>query len=260
MSILDPLEITDTHVVVRVPHLSAFGLVWDIVKRLWTKPVYSQVLLFLGPPNPETQRQKLKLFLLPSNIHLEEVSKRQQHCENIEAPSKCQLIKDESYTVHCPQAIKIQPKTAQFYLDFGPNYHPTFEIRLPTNTQEVNLTVQDQRKTEVWEYEVDLTDPAVREENPARPQSGSPRSRLTSVRSQFVGSVSEPVLNQLLDQLLQRGIINQEEMDSARARTRADRAREVIDMVRNKGTQASSALIEDFRMLDPHLSRNLKLS
>ncbi|XP_038588866.1 protein NLRC3-like [Micropterus salmoides] len=199
MSILDPLEITDTHVVVRVPNLSAFGLVWDTIKRLWTKPVYSQVLLFLGPPNTETQRQKLKLFLLPSNIHLEEVSKRQQHCENIEAPSKCQLIKDESYTVHCPQAIKIQPKTAQFYLDFGPNYHPTFEIRLPTNTQEVNLTVQDQRETEVWEYEVDLTDPAVREENPPRPQSGSPRSRLTSVRSQFVGSVSEPVLNQLLD-------------------------------------------------------------
>ncbi|XP_045900640.1 uncharacterized protein LOC123968145 [Micropterus dolomieu] len=262
MSIFDPMEITETHVVVKVPHLSAFGLVWDIVKRLWTTPVCSQVLLFLGPPNPETQRQQLKLFLLPSNIHLDEVNKRQQqrHAENIEVPSTCILIADESYTVDCPQAIKIQPKNAPFKVQYGPNYHPTFEIRLPTNTEEVTIKVQDQRKSEVWEHAVDLKDPAVREENPARPQSGSPQSRLASVRSQFVDSVSEPVLNQLLDRLLQRGIINQEEMDSARTRTRADRAREVIKMVRNKGTEASSALIEDFRKLDPHCSQTLNLS
>ncbi|XP_038567072.1 uncharacterized protein LOC119897442 [Micropterus salmoides] len=259
MSILEPLEITDTHVVVKVPHLSLFGLVWDI-GRLWTTPVCGQVLLFLGPPNPRTQRQKLNVFLLPSNIHLDEVRKQQGNCENIEAPSKCKFIKDESYTVQCPEAIKVQPKRADFILDFGPNYHPTFEIRLPTNTEEVTIMVQDQRKTEIWEHEVDLTDLTLHELNVLRPQSGSPRSRLTSVRPQFVEAVSEPVLNQLLDQLLHQGIINQEEMDSARTRPRADRARAVIDMVRNKGTQASSALIEDFSMLDPHLSRTLNLS
>ena len=73
MSVLEPLEITDTHVVVKVPHLSLLGLVWDIIKRLWTKPVLGQVLLFLGQPNPKTQRQKLNVFLLPSNIDLNEV-------------------------------------------------------------------------------------------------------------------------------------------------------------------------------------------
>ncbi len=73
MSILEPLEITDTHVVVKVPHLSVFGLVWDIVKRLWMTPVSGQVLLFLGPPNPITERRKLIVLLLPSNIPLDEV-------------------------------------------------------------------------------------------------------------------------------------------------------------------------------------------
>ncbi|XP_031179252.2 caspase recruitment domain-containing protein 8-like [Sander lucioperca] len=73
MSILEPLEITDTHVVVNVPHLSTLGLIWDVVTRLWTKPVSSQVLLFLGQPNPTTQRQNLNVLLLPGNIPLNEV-------------------------------------------------------------------------------------------------------------------------------------------------------------------------------------------
>lgn len=104
-------------------------------------------------------------------------------------------------------------------------------------------------------------DPALREENVPGPQSGSPQSRLLSVRPQFIEAVSDTVLNQLLDQLLQRGIINHGEMDSARTtRTRADKARAVIDMVRNKGTQASSSLIEDLSRLDSHLSETLKLS
>jgi len=75
MSFLEPLEITDTHVIVKVSHLSAFGLVWDLIKRFWnsTEPIKGQVLLFLRPPNPEIQKQNLKVFLLPSNIPIEEV-------------------------------------------------------------------------------------------------------------------------------------------------------------------------------------------
>uniref|UniRef100_A0A8P4JUS7 NACHT, LRR and PYD domains-containing protein 12 n=1 Tax=Dicentrarchus labrax TaxID=13489 RepID=A0A8P4JUS7_DICLA len=256
MSILEPLQITDTHVIVEVHHLSIFGLIWDIM-RLWTKPVSGQVLLFLGPPNPETEIQKLNVILLPCNISLDEVRKQQRNYQNIMATSKCELFKDEGYTVHCPEAVKIQPKKAHFSLEFGPNYHPTFEIRLPTNTKEVTLTVRDQGQREVWEHDVDLIDPALREENP---QSGSSESRLLAVRSEFVRSVTESVLNQLLDKLLEREIINQEEMDSARTSSRADNARTVIDMVRNKGTQASSSLIEGLRTLDPTLSNKLKLS
>uniref|UniRef100_A0A3Q3SA67 CARD domain-containing protein n=1 Tax=Mastacembelus armatus TaxID=205130 RepID=A0A3Q3SA67_9TELE len=84
-------------------------------------------------------------------------------------------------------------------------------------------------------------------------------SLLSSVRTQFVKDVSEPVLNQLLDKILQQVVINQEEMVSARGKTRADRARVVIDMVRRKGTEASSVLIDGLCQLDPHLSRTLNL-
>uniref|UniRef100_A0A3Q0RT09 CARD domain-containing protein n=1 Tax=Amphilophus citrinellus TaxID=61819 RepID=A0A3Q0RT09_AMPCI len=84
--------------------------------------------------------------------------------------------------------------------------------------------------------------------------------RLLSVRTQFVEKVSGSTLNQLLDSLLQRGIINEGEMDSARIKPKADRARDVIDVVRNKGAEASNSLINDLRELDPYLSETLHLS
>ncbi|XP_023254457.1 uncharacterized protein LOC111648936 [Seriola lalandi dorsalis] len=161
MSVLEPLQITDTHVVVKVPHLSAFGLVWalEILWRIWNNrnPIRGQVLLFLRPPNPKTQKQNLNVLLLPTNIPLAEVRAKQENSVYIQASSNCKLIKDQCYSAHCLNAYKMQPKRAEFYVDFGPNYHPTFEIRLPTNTEEATVTVRDETYTDVWECEVDLT-------------------------------------------------------------------------------------------------------
>uniref|UniRef100_UPI0014458914 caspase recruitment domain-containing protein 8-like n=1 Tax=Epinephelus lanceolatus TaxID=310571 RepID=UPI0014458914 len=73
MSIVEPLEITHTHVVVKVCHLSAFGLIWDPIKRLLNimLPITGQVLLFLRPPS--RRYQVLNVLLLPSNVPLTEV-------------------------------------------------------------------------------------------------------------------------------------------------------------------------------------------
>lgn len=46
---------------------------------------------------------------------------------------------------------------AEFDLDFGPNYHPTFEIRLSTGSEEVTVKLQDQQNMVVWEHDVYLT-------------------------------------------------------------------------------------------------------
>ena len=73
MSILEPLEITDTHVVVNVPHFSLLGLVWDVVQRFMNiiRPISGQVLLFLRPPRGD--KRILDVLLLQSNIPLSEV-------------------------------------------------------------------------------------------------------------------------------------------------------------------------------------------
>nr|XP_020450665.1 NACHT, LRR and PYD domains-containing protein 12-like isoform X3 [Monopterus albus] len=263
MDILKTLEITYTHVIVKIPNLSAFGLVWDVVNRFWnnTNPVSCQILLFLKPPNQRRQKQKLNMLLLPSNISLEEVKKKHIESKYIEVPPICDLIKGQDYVVKCPPACQIQPEKEKFKPQFGPNYHPTFEIHLPMNTEEMTITVQDQMATEVWTRHVDLTDadPGPSNDCLQRLQSRSPERRLFSVRAKFTKNVSEQILNQLLDHLLQEGFICQEEMESARAKTRADRARTVIDWVRMRGPQASSFLIAQVRELDPCLSSTLKL-
>ncbi|XP_071347010.1 NACHT, LRR and PYD domains-containing protein 12-like isoform X2 [Trachinotus anak] len=263
-SILEPLEITDTHVIVKVPHLSSFGLAWalEILDRLWNsmKTVSGQVLLFLRPPNPKTQKQNLNVFLLPSNIPLEEVSARQRNSKYIQAPPKCKLIKDQSYTVHCLKAYKIQPEREDLDLDFGPNYHPMFEIRLPTNTEEVTVTIRDQTNAHVWEREVDLTGAQSLPADRGVPTGSVPaEEKLMSVRTQFISRVSEPVLRKLLDKLLERGVITDGEMESAGALNRADKARVVIDTARRKGSQASSALITALCEEDSCLSTELNL-
>ena len=78
------------------------------------------------------------------------------------------------------------------------------------------------------------------------------------VRRQFVERVSDPVLNQLLDQLLERSVITDGEMQSVRT-GRADKARDVMDTVRRKGRAASSVLISALCEVDPVLSRELRL-
>ncbi|GAA6236312.1 NACHT, LRR and PYD domains-containing protein 12-like, partial [Lates japonicus] len=155
---------------------------------------------------------------------------------------------------------------AEFDLDLGPDYLPTFEIRLPINTEEATLMIRDQTNTEVWEHDVDLT--AVRRETmqssvPAEdsvsPEDFTAEEKLRSVRKEFINRVSEAVLNQLLDKLLELGVVNDEEMQAVRTKTRADKARDVIDTVRRKGAEAGSVLISALCEVDPCLSRELTL-
>ncbi|XP_039663117.1 protein NLRC3-like isoform X4 [Perca fluviatilis] len=271
MSILEPLEVTDTHVVVKVPHLSAFGLVWDFVRRFVSLmlPIEGQVLLFLRPPR--ARYQVLDVFLLPDNIPLDEVEKKQRGAEYLPMSSECHLGIGQSYSVHCePEGFTIQPEHATFHLKYGPNFHPTFEVFLTTDTEKVTLTVQDHERTEVWKRQVLLkedsvpvmdsipSEDSVPVEDSVPTVDGVPADeKLFSVRIQFLNRVTEPVLNQLLDKLLERHVINDAEMQSFRTKAREDKARDMVDTVRRKGANASSVLIAALCQVDPCLFRVL---
>uniref|UniRef100_A0A3Q3K0E1 FIIND domain-containing protein n=1 Tax=Monopterus albus TaxID=43700 RepID=A0A3Q3K0E1_MONAL len=159
MSILEPLEITGTHVTVKVPHLSAFGLVWDFLKKFWnnSNPISGQICVKTMVMIYWSGSAEDKFF---SHSVLLSLQVRVQHREAkyIKVPSVCNLIKGQHYTVNCPTACLIQPEKEEFNPQFGPNYYPAFQIRLPMNTEEVTITVQDQMNTEVWKRQVDLTD------------------------------------------------------------------------------------------------------
>ncbi|XP_034729526.1 uncharacterized protein LOC117945902 [Etheostoma cragini] len=161
---------------------------------------------------------------------------------------------------------------ATFHLKYGPNFHPTFEVFVTTDTERVTLMVQDQERTEVWKRQVLLKEdsiPAVESVPlvdsvpvvdivPAVDSIPADR-KLFSVRIQFLNRVTDPVLNQLLDKLLERRVINDAEMQSVRAKSREDKARDVIDTVRRKGPEACRVLIASLREVDPCLFRVLNL-
>ncbi|XP_063767442.1 NACHT, LRR and PYD domains-containing protein 1a allele 5-like isoform X2 [Eleginops maclovinus] len=242
MSILEPLEVTETHVVVKVPHLSLFGLVSDIVKRLLRLRKKCQILLFLRPL----------------------VAKQQRRAENITISSDCKLDIFHTYSVHCePEGFFIQPERQEFESWFGPNYHPTFEVFLTTRTKTVILKVQDQDGNVVWERSVRLEGPSQEmSQRNVRAEDRIPADQwLSSVRTQFIRGVTPPVLNDLLDKLFESEVISESEMTSARTKPQIqEKAREVVDAVRKKGVAACRVLITALRELDPYLYRELNSS
>ncbi|XP_029979497.1 protein NLRC3-like isoform X5 [Sphaeramia orbicularis] len=192
MEFIEPLEITDTHVVIDVPHLCLFGLVWGALRWMYQyiRSVSGQVLLFLKPSNPRTQRQNLDMLLLPVNVPVKDVKTfvQQQWPDAlyIDVTSKCDLITNHKYRVECPDYpdCLIQPKEKRFDLNFCPNYHKMFEIRLPINTEEVTLTIRDQENSDVWTHKVDLPGPAGTEENlPRAVQNISPEEQSSTAET-----------------------------------------------------------------------------
>ncbi|XP_034005422.1 protein NLRC3-like [Trematomus bernacchii] len=260
LSILEPLEVTRTHVVVKVPHLSLFGLVWDIIKRVLLLRIKGQVLVFLQPPFREDQI--LDVFLLQKNVP-KEVVKQEGHAVHIKIPRDCELELYKGYSVHCePEGFHIQPERQEFDSSFGPDYNPTFQVFVKTGTERVVLKVKDQDGNIVWNCLVPLEVPrhALSQRN-VRAESRDPADQwLFSVRIEFKERVSQTVLNDLLDKLFQSKVISKSEMDSARNKSRNDGAREVVDVVRNKGAAASRVLINALRELDPYLYEELHSS
>ncbi|XP_033992023.1 uncharacterized protein LOC117487502 [Trematomus bernacchii] len=258
LSILEPLEVTPTHVVVKVPHLSFFGLVWDILKRFLLLRIKGQVLVFLRPPGRE--EQILDVHLLQNNVSEEEVAEKHSCAVHITNSSECELELFKGYSVHCePEGFFIQPESKIFESRFGPNYPPTFQVSLTTSTERVVLKVKDQGGNVVWSYRVSLEVPRRQLSQINVPAEGRvPADQwLFSVRTEFIQRVSQTQLNVLLDKLFGSGVISESEMTSARAKPKNDGAREVVDAVRNKGAAACRVLINALRELDPYLYRYL---
>ena len=78
---------------------------------------------------------------------------------------------------------------------------------------------------------------------------------LIRMRTVFVERASREVINQLLDDLFEDGVLNDGEKDSVleENRTRADKARCLIDLVRKKGQVASKKMVSYLQQRDPLL-------
>ncbi|XP_061575437.1 caspase-1-like isoform X3 [Cololabis saira] len=86
--------------------------------------------------------------------------------------------------------------------------------------------------------------------------------KLQSVRLLFVEKVSKEMIHQLLDSLLEDGVLNDGEKDSIieENNTKNNKARALIDAVRRKGDESSRKMIAHIQKKDPTLYSELGLS
>ncbi|XP_074549432.1 NACHT, LRR and PYD domains-containing protein 1a allele 5-like isoform X2 [Halichoeres trimaculatus] len=279
-SFLKPLEITDTHVVVNVPKLSTFGLVWDFIeKSLENSLVNGLVLLFLRPPGDG--HQVLDVFLVPENTDMDKLVAQQERKNKtqIEISSDCLLNHDQRYSIQSEPQFHLQPKNARFRQKSGASFFPTFEVFLKSNPKEVCLIILDQVWREVWKRIVPLTGP--RRETPQctiqvlesvqAPKTvpvqgtelvqgcGSLKKKLSSVKTELISGVSEPNLKAVMDILEGKGVISIDEKVHLKGLTGLDKARELIEMVEKKREKSISILINAFCEKEPFLCEELNL-
>ncbi|XP_060776903.1 NACHT, LRR and PYD domains-containing protein 3-like [Neoarius graeffei] len=148
VEIIQPLEITNTHVILEVQGLSLFGL---IIKRIFREnPISAQVLLFYNEKTGKKEtRRELNIHLLPGNVPVEEVQKRHNYSTYIPFTSGCELTPGKKYRPLC-EPHKSEPEVEKFLCDYGPNYHITFVVILKTEVEDLTLGLSNEIGEEVW--------------------------------------------------------------------------------------------------------------
>lgn len=71
IEVIQPLKVTNTHVIISVPDLSFFGLLKKMV--FYDSPIRAQILIFYKDISGWQSRKQLHMHLLPSNVPVEEV-------------------------------------------------------------------------------------------------------------------------------------------------------------------------------------------
>uniref|UniRef100_A0A673KDD9 FIIND domain-containing protein n=1 Tax=Sinocyclocheilus rhinocerous TaxID=307959 RepID=A0A673KDD9_9TELE len=153
---MKPLKVTETHVMIDIRDLSLFGL----LKRMFFphSPVIAQVLFFERLLYAGQKENILDVHLLPWNVRLSKVSFfSHRDSEHIITSSKCFLIPGSEYSLCCEaEGTSVQPTTERFDCNFGPNFHPTFEVFVNLNTVNLRLRLLDSEGREIWNRRIVL--------------------------------------------------------------------------------------------------------
>nr|XP_014267632.2 uncharacterized protein LOC101486971 [Maylandia zebra] len=260
---ITPLQITETHV---VTGFSGYGNVRD--ENSPCDPVRALVLLFYKPPVDPDLTSFLSVLLLPKNVALRDVLHTRKKLVGderyIETSPHCKLHPKQVYTLSTvpeDDSVLVQPIEAEFDEESYDNYFPSFQVILERNMNNIQLFIRESiSSTSMWQRQVYLLPSRVKSFCGQMPLNLSPNERLLNVRSCFIDGISPPVLNSLLDRLLEKKVITDAEREEADTmQNRSNRARCVIDTVRKKGEAASSQMIEFLSELDLLLCEHLGL-
>ncbi|XP_051551928.1 uncharacterized protein LOC127439705 [Myxocyprinus asiaticus] len=163
VEVLNPENISRTHVTVSIPGTSRFTLS-KIINWFKEKIIGQVILMYIQPTHT------LHVFLQPLNVDPRKVAE----CDNytlVRTTCDCTLKYNSTYSMSCDLVeehglsekpiIKIQPKSKQFQCTFKNRhqYNPTFEIFLPDDVMNVNLRLikeNPEKVKVVWDCEIRL--------------------------------------------------------------------------------------------------------
>ncbi|XP_060785444.1 uncharacterized protein LOC132891662 isoform X2 [Neoarius graeffei] len=249
VEIIQPLEVTNTHVIIKVQNLSPFGLLkkWFFPEM----PISAQVLLFSEKMEAV---KKLHIHLLPNNVPVKEVQNQHEGDTYIKCSSKCQLTPGEKYRPLCEPYVS-QPKVQTFSCDFGPNYHPIFEVILDPKVKDLTLSILDEIGQEVWEPRRVFLPAASREAVPVRIDQGAEfvdKHRDTLI--QKVSSVME-----IADTLLTKNIIRKENYSEIfNASTSQEKMRILYRCLDSGGMETKAEFYRLVKKKEPFLVHDLE--
>ncbi|KAK2900603.1 hypothetical protein Q8A67_008718 [Cirrhinus molitorella] len=258
IEMIQPLNVTKTHVIIDIKDLSIFGLIKKIFSGSLTA---AQVLLFLRPVTVEQKQKILNVHLLPGNVPVSEVQRWHQDKTYIETSSQCHLFPGREYSLCCqPEHCEVQPMSEMFECNhFGPNYHPMFEVFLDVSIEEVRLGVLDKTKDgkEVWNRRrILLTAPSQVVEPPAQ-------RRFTE--SEFVNKHGKQLIQRVssvmafADCLKSKNMISSEMYNKVHAaEPRQEKMRLLLDVLDSGGASVKAEFYRLLKETEPHLVDDLE--
>ncbi|KAF4113508.1 hypothetical protein G5714_006053 [Onychostoma macrolepis] len=168
VDILEPQNITSTHVTVSIKGTSKFFI---SKKENWFTGHWSkmlgQVMLFYIQP-----AHGLHVFLQPCSVDPREVEKCNKDYTLIQTACECMLKYECVYSLSCDpveehglsETPKIQPVDTKLHCTKQwKHYYPTFDIKLPDGVMDVGLHLRKENPKEgkvevVWSRDITLTD------------------------------------------------------------------------------------------------------
>ncbi|XP_036790253.1 NACHT, LRR and PYD domains-containing protein 3-like [Oncorhynchus mykiss] len=252
-------EVTRFHAKILHPKFSAISVILSYILS-WNVDVHCELMLYLT-----VKRKTLipRLYLFPSNpgqiqaVEQQEIKFQGSKRIPITRPERSFKLKS-SFRLNIPCSTSITPPRVHLiHRDTTPSF---FRAVVKMTGIDIAMELFGDDETTAWK-EIVPTDEYIADSSSTRGPARSAKLQLRSVRTEFVKRVSRPVLNELLDGLLQHTVINQEEMESVKViAERAEKARDIIDMVLRKGTESCSRMINLLREIDPYLWSMLQLN
>ncbi|KAJ8001455.1 hypothetical protein DPEC_G00169670 [Dallia pectoralis] len=272
---IHPHQTTETHVILNVTGFCKYGITKDTNAPV--TPIWVMVLLFYQLPDVNN-RSILNVLLLPRTVVLDEVCEKRKRRNGdrekyIEINHDCVLTPDEDYTLSTDlsdEHYHIDPKKAMFvnYVSFT-NYTTTFQLRLKTVFEEVNLVLKEHHGDETWRRSVPLPAPPVNipstgsttEDTQTAPPLNPPNPLGLAFmrRNRTVLETRLGLLQPILVRLQGCGVLTDEEREVVVSKsTKTLQNQALLDMVVRKGDEAQEEFYQVLRKADPYLVRDLE--